>query len=81
MIDLVRQKGITCIQGNHDEGIGHLRVSFCYSHTTDAQKAFGKQSICLSEKAITPVNLAYLINLPFMLQMEYRFPFHTCRIG
>jgi len=81
VINLIRQKNITCIQGNHDEGIGYNRHDFPFSYSNDAQKQFGHISILQVNKKITPSNRNYLCNLPFMLQLEFRFPFHHLRMA
>jgi putative phosphoesterase len=80
VIDLVRSKGITTVQGNHDEGIGHLRQDFQFSWSTEEQRVFGVRSALHAMSHLTVANRAYLRNLPFSVQMEYRFPFHPCRI-
>ncbi|HVU55006.1 MAG TPA: metallophosphoesterase family protein [Puia sp.] len=81
VISLIRYEGITSIQGNHDEGIGHDHVNFPYSYNSEAQKEFGRRSAELSIRTLSSSDKSYLRGLPFMLQMEYRFPFHPCRIA
>jgi predicted phosphodiesterase len=81
VIALMRQKGITAIQGNHDEGIAYNRHDFPFSYNTAAQKEFGHLSIRHVNNVITPDNRAFLGNLPFMLQLKFAFPFHPLRIA
>ncbi|SRR6266498_193681 len=81
VIELIRSKGITSIQGNHDEGIGMGMHDFSFSYSTAAQKAFGYASINKVNETIKPENRAYLCSLPFMLQLEFRFPFHPFRVA
>lgn len=81
VISLICKKGITCVQGNHDEGVGYSHANFPYSYSTEAQKIFGKYAAELSIRTLSPADKSYLCGLPFMLQMEYRFPFHPCRIA
>jgi len=81
VIDLIRQYDITCIQGNHDEGIGYRREDFPFSYSNEAQKHFGHLSILRVNKVITDENRRFLADLPFMLQLEFRFPFHHIRLA
>jgi putative phosphoesterase len=81
VIELIRKRNITTIQGNHDEGIGRGLHDFSFSFATAAQKIFGYASINKVNETIKPENRNYLNSLPFMLQLEFRFPFHECRIA
>ena len=81
VINLIRKKDITCIQGNHDEGIAWRKTVFPFSSNTEKQKQFGQQSIHLVNERITNENRTYLSNLPFMLQLQFRFPFHDIRLA
>lgn len=81
VIDLIRKLSITCIQGNHDEGIGYHRPDFQFSYSNEAQKHFGHLSIQRVNKIISEEHRCYLLGLPFMLQLEFRFPFHHLRLA
>lgn len=81
VIETVRVKDITCVQGNHDEGIGYRYVSFAFSYNGEVQKRFGNLSIERVNRVITDENRRYLQGLPFMLQLEFRFPFHRLRMA
>jgi len=81
VIELVRRLDITCIQGNHDEGIGYHRNDFPFSYGNEAQKHFGHLSIQRVNKAISEEHRCYLAELPFMLQLEFRFPFHPVKLA
>lgn len=81
VIDLIRAKNITCIQGNHDEGIGNNKSEFSFSYSNEEQKVFGIHSIKSVNKVITEENRKSLSTLPFMLQLEFRFPFHCLRVA
>ena len=81
VVEFIRSRDITCIQGNHDEGIGGNKPDFPFSFANEAQRSFGLASIKRVNKAITAGNRMYLANLPFMLQLEFRFPFHPFRIA
>ncbi|PZF71625.1 metallophosphoesterase family protein [Taibaiella soli] len=81
VINLVREKRITCIQGNHDEGIGYRKNNFSFSYSNEAQKNFGYASIKKVNTAITEEHRSFLSGLPFMLQLEFQFPFHHIRLA
>lgn len=81
VIDLIRQNDISCIQGNHDEGIGYRHQDFPFSYSNEAQKHFGQLSIRRVNKVITEENRRFLADLPFMLQLEFHFPFHNVRVA
>ncbi|ANI88960.1 hypothetical protein A9P82_06415 [Arachidicoccus ginsenosidimutans] len=81
VIDLLRKNDIPCIQGNHDEGIGNHKNDFSFSYANKEQKKFGLHSIKRVNKIITDENRKYLSTLPFMLQLEFRFPFHHLRLA
>lgn len=81
VIDLLRKSDITCIQGNHDEGIGYHRHDFPFSYSNEAQKHFGHLSIQHVNRNISDAHRRYLSELPFMLQLVFRFPFHQIRLA
>lgn len=81
VIGIIRKHGITCIQGNHDEGIGYRKEDFPFSYSSDAQKKFGHHSIQYVNSTITDSNRKYLSNLPFMLQLNFRFAFHEVKLA
>ncbi|OQP60184.1 hypothetical protein A3860_34460 [Niastella vici] len=80
VIDLIRKHGITCIQGNHDEGIGYNKSQFPFSYKTEAEREFGLQSIAIVNQHITDENRRFLKNLPFSIQLQFRFPFHPVKL-
>ncbi|HVS98725.1 MAG TPA: metallophosphoesterase family protein, partial [Puia sp.] len=80
VIHLVRQSNIPTVQGNHDEGIGFGKTTFPFSFSGAEQKAFGHASILKVDSVITGANRAFLRNLPFSLQLECRYAFHSIRI-
>lgn len=81
VIDLVRAKNVLCIQGNHDEGIGNNKSEFPFSFSNEEQFVFGLLSIKRVNKIITDGNRQYLSSLPFMFQLEFRFPYHRLRLA
>lgn len=81
VIELIRSRNITCIQGNHDEGIGYRHHDFPFSYSNEAQKHFGHLSIQRVNKIISEAHRRFLSELPFMLQLEFRFPFHHLKLA
>ncbi|EFK36144.1 MULTISPECIES: metallophosphoesterase family protein [Chryseobacterium] len=81
VIEAVRYYGITCLQGNHDEGIAYKKSSFPFSFKTEAEKKFGYESIKLVNETITSDNRSFLLSLPFMLQIQFRFPFQQIKVA
>lgn len=71
VIDEIRSHNITCVQGNHDEGIGLKKEKFPFSFSTDTQKAFGEASIKSVNQTITPSNRKFLKTLPSAIKLEY----------
>jgi putative phosphoesterase len=80
VIDVLKSHNISCIQGNHDEGIGYGKTQFPFSFKTEAQRQFGIQSISLVNADITSENRNFLKSLPFSIRLEFRFPFHHMRM-
>jgi predicted phosphodiesterase len=81
VIELIRRRNISCLQGNHDEGIGYRKKTFPFSAKTKAQQEFGRKSIKYVEDSITEENRTYLCNLPFMIRLDFRFPFQRIRLA
>ena len=72
VVDLIRERGILTVQGNHDEGIGLGRTFFNFSARSEAQKSFGLQSIAYVNKTITERNRRYLRFLPTSVRVEFK---------
>lgn len=81
VINFIRSHNITCIQGNHDEGIGNDYTQFNYSSKTEAQKQFGIASINYVNNTITPGNRKFLKSLPFLVNFEFHFSFNKIRLA
>lgn len=80
VIEIIRTHCITCIQGNHDEGIAYQKSQFPFSFNTEAQREFGLQSIKKVNKVITDENRKFLRSLPFSIKLQFRFPFHNLKM-
>lgn len=72
VIDLLRERNIISVQGNHDEGIGRGRDYFNFSFATEAQRSFGLLSIAHVNRTITERNRRYLKFLPVTVRMEFK---------
>jgi putative phosphoesterase len=81
VIELIKKKNITCIKGNHDDGISDKRNDFLFGYENEAQLSFTRLSIKKANETITEANRNFLGNLPFMLQLQFRFPFHNLHIA
>lgn len=80
VVDYIRETGIACVQGNHDEGIGHNSYSFEYTANNIQERLYGEQSISWVNKCITDNNRMYLANLPLLFHVEYKTDFDRLRI-
>lgn len=72
VVNLIRKRGILCVQGNHDEGIGRGRAYFNFSFASEEQRSFGLLSIARVHRTITDENRRYLKFLPFSVRMEFK---------
>lgn len=76
VIDLLRQRDITCIQGNYDESVGEELMS-CGCDFTDAEAArLGDISLNWTIDATTEENKAWLRELPQSLTVDLG----SCRV-
>ena len=70
VIDLLRQRDITCIQGNYDESVGEELMS-CGCDFTDAEaERLGDISLNWTIDATTEENKAWLRKLPQSLTLD-----------
>lgn len=72
VVDLIRERGILTVQGNHDEGIGLGRTYFNFSAKSEAQRSFGLLSIAYVNQSISEQNRRYLRFLPTSVRMEFK---------
>jgi predicted phosphodiesterase len=71
VINIIRSRGIPCIAGNYDFGIGRGSDDCGCAYREDAEKAMGKQSIAYTNQAIGDVERAYLRTLPNRIRLEF----------
>jgi predicted phosphodiesterase len=79
VINEVRKRGIPCIAGNYDQGIGLNSDDCGCAYKTDEDKAMGKISIAYTNGLVGDNERAYLRALPMHLRIEFnmdgRHPF------
>ncbi len=80
VVDLIRERGILTVQGNHDEGIGLGRSYFNFSAKTADQKSFGLLSIAHVNKTISVPNRRYLRFLPTSVRMEFKLELESVAV-
>lgn len=72
VIDEIRKRGIPCITGNYDFGIGRHSDDCGCAYKTDEEKAMGKISIAYTNGIIKDEQRAYLRTLPAHIRLEYQ---------
>ena len=72
VIDEIRKRGIPCITGNYDFGIGRRSDDCGCAYKTDEEKAMGKISISYTNEIVKDEQRAYLRTLPAHIRLEYQ---------
>lgn len=67
---LVRDRGIPCLMGNYDQGIGFSTGDCGCVYKTDAQKAEGAASLAWTDRVTTDATRAYLRTLEARFVLE-----------
>lgn len=68
----VRRRGIVCIAGNYDEGVGLDSDDCGCAYKTDQDKANGTESIAYTNQEVSRETRAYLRTLPRHLRLTFR---------
>jgi putative phosphoesterase len=71
VIELIRERNITCIAGNHDEIIGSKTYNSTIPYAPDTSKSIGEQSIYFTNSLVTEENRDYLNNLPRHIRLTF----------
>lgn len=71
VINTIRNRGIPCIAGNYDYGIGRGRDDCGCAYREEEEKAMGKQSIAYTNQAVGDAERAYLRTLPTRIRLEF----------
>ncbi len=72
VIELIRAKGIPCIAGNYDFGIGRASDECGCAYKTDEEKAMGQVSISYTNSIMKEGNRKYLRSLPAHIRLEFQ---------
>lgn len=72
VIDEIRKRGIPCIAGNYDFGIGRHSDDCGCAYKTDEEKAMGKISIAYTNEMVNDEQRAYLRTLPAHIRLEFQ---------
>lgn len=72
VINEIRRRGIPCIAGNYDFGVGRNSDDCGCAYKTEEDKAMGAQSIALSNQLVGDAERTYLRTLPAQIQLEYQ---------
>ncbi|WP_158827002.1 metallophosphoesterase family protein [Mucilaginibacter lacusdianchii] len=72
VIDEIRKRGIPCITGNYDFGIGRHSDDCGCAYKTDEEKAMGKISISYTNEVVKDEQRVYLRTLPAHIRLEYQ---------
>jgi predicted phosphodiesterase len=72
VIDEIRKRGIPCIAGNYDFGIGRHSDDCGCAYKTDEEKALGKISIAYTNEVVKDEQRAYLRTLPAHIRLEFQ---------
>lgn len=72
VINAIRQRGIPCIAGNYDFGIGRHSDDCGCAYKTDEEKTNGAVSISLTNQLVGDDERKYLRTLPSHIRLEFR---------
>lgn len=72
VINTIRRRGIPCIAGNYDYGIGRSSSDCGCAYKTDEEKAMGAVSIRYTNEQVGPNERAYLRTLPAHIRLEFQ---------
>jgi putative phosphoesterase len=70
IINLLRERNIPVIMGNHDEGIGNHMDSFSFSYKSEEERKAGLKAIAYTNSKINEGNREYLKTLPRNMRLE-----------
>lgn len=72
VVELIRQRGIPTVRGNHDQGIGNGKRYFRFSYTFPEARQWGIEAIAFTLATIKPENQTFLAGLPVSLRLSIR---------
>ena len=71
VINTIRKRGIPCIAGNYDYGIGRHSDDCGCAYREEDEKAMGKVSIAYTNQVVGDAERAYLRTLPTHIRVEF----------
>lgn len=72
VINEMRKRGIACLAGNYDEGVGLESDDCGCAYKTDREKEMGKMSISYTNQVVNPKERYYLRMLPSHIRLEFK---------
>ncbi|HVU55008.1 MAG TPA: metallophosphoesterase family protein [Puia sp.] len=69
VVELIRQRGIRSVRGNHDNGIALGKKFFKFSYTFPEAKKWGIEAIDYTQRTILPENRVFLGQLPLTIRL------------
>ncbi|MFL5742704.1 MAG: metallophosphoesterase family protein [Flavisolibacter sp.] len=72
VIDEIRKKGIPCIAGNYDQGIGLTSDDCGCAYKTEPEKNMGRVSISFTNSIVQSDQRNYLRTLPAHIRLEFQ---------
>lgn len=72
VINEMRKRGIACLAGNYDEGVGLESDDCGCAYKTDREKEMGKMSISYTNQVVNPKERYYLRTLPSHIRLEFK---------
>lgn len=72
VINTIRERGIPCIAGNYDQGIGLNSDECGCAYKSDDEKAMGKISISFTNSIVKEDERKYLRSLPAHIRVDFK---------
>lgn len=72
VINIIRRRGIPCIAGNYDFGVGRQSDDCGCAYKAEDEKAMGKISISYTNETVGKAERAYLRTLPTHIRVEFQ---------
>ena len=79
VINTIRGRGIPCIAGNYDYGIGRRSDDCGCAYREEDEKEMGKVSIAYTNQAVGEAERAYLRTLPTHIRIEFELGYDGSR--
>jgi predicted phosphodiesterase len=70
VVEIIRERKIRCVKGNHDDGIASGKSYFPFSHTSREAEQWGREAIAYTLQHISDENKSFLASLPTELHIK-----------